>query len=287
MSIYSLCKPRASVFSADRRATVLSLDALLKREIKGTEFFEENFFTNGMLALVDRAFRHLGGSSAGSSVFLLSQAMGGGKTHSMIALGLLALDPELRRKVLAENDPAPTLGRCRVIGFNGRSTDASGGIWGSLAGQLGKGDQFARYVSPLLSAPGPEAWKQLLGSEPLILFLDELPPYLEYAVAVPVGNADLGVVTTTALANLFIAVAEMNNVCLVLSDLALSNKFSKTYAVSGRCELLAWIGDGAMFHEADKTEIPMVVTSSIRDSPFDCVWLYEPASGRVERFQRD
>lgn len=223
MSIYSLCKPRASVFSADRRATVLSLDALLKREIKGTEFFEENFFTNGMLALVDRAFRHLGGSSAGSSVFLLSQAMGGGKTHSMIALGLLALDPELRRKVLAENDPAPTLGRCRVIGFNGRSTDASGGIWGSLAGQLGKGDQFARYVSPLLSAPGPEAWKQLLGSEPLILFLDELPPYLEYAVAVPVGNADLGVVTTTALANLFIAVAEMNNVCLVLSDLAGTN----------------------------------------------------------------
>lgn len=72
-----------------------------------------------------------------------------------------------------------------------------------------------------------------------------------------------------------------------LNIAALSNKFSKTYAVSGRCELLAWIGDGAMFHEADKTEIPMVVTSSIRDSPFDCVWLYEPASGRVERFQRD
>ena len=42
-------------------------------------------------------------------------------------------------------------------------------------------------------------------------FLDELPPYLANAVAVPVGNADLGVVTTTALANLFIAVAEMDN----------------------------------------------------------------------------
>ena len=39
----------------------------------------------------------------------------------------------------------------------------------------------------------------------------------------PVGNADLGVVTTTALANLFIAVAEMDNVCLVVSDLAGSN----------------------------------------------------------------
>jgi hypothetical protein len=56
-----------------------------------------------------------------------------------------------------------------------------------------------------------------------VLFLDELPPYLEYAVAVPVGNADLSVVTTAALANLFIAVADMENVCLVLSDLAGTN----------------------------------------------------------------
>lgn len=224
MSIHSLCKPRPSVHAADRRATVLNLDTFLKGEVNGSDFFEENYFTHGMLTLVDRAFRHLGGSGAGSSVFLLSQAMGGGKTHSMIALGLLARDPALRNKVLTgDQNPAPTLGPCRVVGFNGRSTDAAGGIWGSIAEQLGKADQFARYVSPLLSAPGPEAWKQLLGGEPLVLFLDELPPYLEYAVAVPVGNADLGVVTTAALANLFVAVADMPNVCLVLSDLAGSN----------------------------------------------------------------
>jgi hypothetical protein len=223
MSLHSLCKPRQSVFATDRRATVLNLDTFLKGQVNGLEFFEENYFTHGMLALVDRTFRHLGGSVAGSSVFLLSQAMGGGKTHSMIALGLLARDPALRTRVLAERNPAPSLGRCRVAGFNGRSTDAPGGIWGSIAEQLGKAEQFARYVSPLLSAPGPEAWKQLLVGDPLILFLDELPPYLEYAVAVPVGNADLGVVTTAALANLFVAVADMDNVCLVLSDLAGSN----------------------------------------------------------------
>lgn len=223
MSIHSLCKPRPSVFAADRRAIVLSLDTFLKGQVNGPEFFEENFFTNGMITLIDRAFRHLDGSGAGSSVFLLSQAMGGGKTHSMIALGLLARDPELRKKVLGDKDPAPRLGRCRVVGFNGRNTDSAGGIWGSIAEQLGKADQFARYVSPLFNAPGPEAWKQLLGGNPLVLFLDELPTYLEYAVAVPVGHADLGVVTTTALANLFVAVAEMDNVCLILSDLAGTN----------------------------------------------------------------
>lgn len=223
MSIHSLCTPRPSVFASDRRATVLNLDTFLKAQVDGNDFFAENYFTNGMLSLVDRAFRHLGGSGAGSSVFLLSQAMGGGKTHSMIALGLLARDPGLRKKVLGDQDPAPKLGPCSVVGFNGRSSDAPGGIWGSIAEQLGKADQFAKYVSPLLSAPGPEAWKQMLGGDPLVLFLDELPPYLANAVAVPVGNGDLGVVTTTALANLFIAVAEMDNVCLVLSDLAGTN----------------------------------------------------------------
>ena len=223
MTIQSTCTPRPSVFAADRRATVLNLDVFLKGQVNGSAFFEENHFTVGMETLVDRAFRHLGGAGAGSSVFLLSQAMGGGKTHSMIALGLLARDPDLRRQVLGDRDPAPRLGRCRVAGFNGRSTDAPGGIWGSIAQQLGKAEQFGRYVSPMLSAPGPEAWRQLLGGDPLVLFLDELPPYLEYAVAVSVGNADLGVVTTAALANLFVAVAEMDNVCLVLSDLAGTN----------------------------------------------------------------
>jgi hypothetical protein len=223
MSLKTLCKPRPTVFASDRRATVLNLDSFLKGQIHGGEFFEENYFTTGMLTLVDRALRHLSGNAAGSSVFLLSQAMGGGKTHSMIGLGLLARDAELRKKVLGDKDPAPKLGRSRVVGFNGRNSDAPGGIWGSIAEQLGKADQFARYVTPMLSAPGPEAWKQLLGGDPLILFLDELPPYMENAVAVPVGGANLGVVTTTALANLFVAVSEMDNVCLVLSDLAGTN----------------------------------------------------------------
>lgn len=220
MTLKTLCQPRASVFAADRRATVLNLETFLKNQINGPEFFDENYFTSGMLTLVDRAFRHLGGAGAGSSVFVLSQAMGGGKTHSMIALGLLARDPALRKQVLADKDPAPHLGVCQVVGFTGRRTDAVGGIWGDIAAQLGRADRVARYVSPMLTAPGPEAWKQLLGSAPLVLFLDELPPYLEYAAAVPVGSANLAVVTTAALANLFVAISEMPNVCLVLSDLA-------------------------------------------------------------------
>ena len=219
MSLKTLCQPRSSVFAKDRRVTVLSLDTFLKGTTNGKDFFEENYFTVGMTTLVERAFKHLSGNQAGSSVFLLSQAMGGGKTHGMIALGLLARDPELRRSVMGSNNPAPNLGKCQVVGFNGRNSDAAGGIWGSLATQLGRADQFSQYTQHL-QAPGPEAWKQLLSGTPLIIFLDELPPYLEYAAAKAVGNSDLAVVTTTALANLFVAVADMDNVCVVLSDLA-------------------------------------------------------------------
>jgi hypothetical protein len=222
-TIKQLCEPRESAFEADRRATVLNLDSLLKEKVDAGAFFEENYFTNGMLMLVERALRHLGGSGAGSSAFVLSQAMGGGKTHSMIALGLLARDANLRKKILKDKNPAPNLGNCKVIGFNGRSSDAVGGIWGSLAEQLGKAAEFVTYVSPLLRAPGPEAWKKLLGDDPLVIFLDELPPYLSNAVAVPVGNGDLSVVTTTALANLLVAISELTNVCLVISDLAGTN----------------------------------------------------------------
>lgn len=59
---------------------------------------------------------------------MLSQAMGGGKTHSMIALGLLAKEPNLRKKILGDaeveqidvsNCPTPV----RIIGKLGELLD--------------------------------------------------------------------------------------------------------------------------------------------------------------------
>lgn len=67
---------------------------------------------------------------------------------------------------------------------------------------------------------------------------------------------------------------------------ALSNKLTKTYPASVRCELLAWIGDGGVFHDEDKNEIPKVIKSTIVDSSFHRVWLYDTASGHVQSFDR-
>ena len=73
MCLLSLCKARASVFAADRRATVLSLDTFLKRQVHGADFSRENYFTAGMETLVDRSFRYLSGTGAGSSVLMASR----------------------------------------------------------------------------------------------------------------------------------------------------------------------------------------------------------------------
>jgi hypothetical protein len=213
------CKLRSSVFDRSKRDIVLDLTDLIQDCMDPEEFFEENYLTDGMKRLLREAFRRFEGKSA-QGVFKLTQAMGGGKTHNLIALGLLARHFKLRKKVMGDLYESKNLGEVRVVAFSGRESDAPLGIWGSLADQLGKKDVFKDYYSPL-SAPGQTAWVNLLKGEPLLILLDELPPYFQNARSKAIGNSDLSEVTTTALANLLVAVGkdELSNVCVVISDL--------------------------------------------------------------------
>ena len=220
MLLKQSCKPRDSVFNRDRRDVVLDLSDLLEDKVDATGFFEENFVTSGMRTLLEKTFGRLENKNDQASTFLLTQAMGGGKTHNMIALGLLAKHPELRASVFGDSQLGAELGGVRVVGFHGRQTDAAFGLWGEIAEQLGKKEVFSDCYTPL-KAPGESAWINLLKGEPTLILLDELPPYLEYAKAVAVGNSDLSVVTTAAISNLLVAVnkQELSNVCVVISDL--------------------------------------------------------------------
>lgn len=214
-----LCIPRDSVFDIARRDTVLNLTHLTAEKIGAKDFFEENYVTEGMKTLLTEAFRRLQKKSE-QAVFKLTQAMGGGKTHNLITLGMLAKHPEYRGHVLKDLPDAKDLPPVRVVAFSGRETDVPHGIWGEIARQLDKQDAFKDYYSPL-RAPGRTAWINLLKGEPTLILLDELPPYLDNAKSVAVGNSDLAKVTATALTNLFEAVAEneLGNVCIVLTDL--------------------------------------------------------------------
>jgi hypothetical protein len=77
-TLKQLCTPRQSVFDRSRRDVVLDLTDLIDREghIDPHEFFEENYFTDGMKRLLREAFRRFERQSA-QGVFVLSQAMGG------------------------------------------------------------------------------------------------------------------------------------------------------------------------------------------------------------------
>jgi hypothetical protein len=218
-TLKELCTPRASIFDRSRRDTVLDLTDLIEDNIDPEDFFAENYLTDGMKRLLKEAFRRFRGVSS-QGIFVLTQAMGGGKTHNMIALGLLARNPHLRSQVMGNLYESSVLPAVRVVAFTGRESDTPLGLWGTIAEQLGKKEQFGQYYSPL-SAPGQTAWVNLLKGEPLLILLDELPPYLENARAKEIGSSDLAQVTSTALANLLTAVAkeDLANVCIVISDL--------------------------------------------------------------------
>ena len=215
--VSSLCKPRESVFSEITRDDVLNLSDFIEGKIDAQKFFDENFKTKGMEILFDTAFKRFSGKSD-TGIIKLTQAMGGGKTHNMLALALLAQNPKLRTTILGneydEND------EIKVVAFSGRESDADYGIWGSIAEQLGRKEFFADHYSPL-KAPGESAWVNLLKGQKVLILIDELPPYLVNATSIIIGNSDLSAVTITALSNLFTAIGkkELANVCLVFSDL--------------------------------------------------------------------
>ncbi|MBN2352085.1 MAG: ATP-binding protein [Spirochaetales bacterium] len=222
INLSDACTPRKSVFDKSRKDVVLHLGDLLTGKMKEKDaelFFEENFVTKGMKSLIEKTFQRLSGKKDQAATFLLSQAMGGGKTHSMLALGLLAKYPSIRKKLWRESE----LGSedIKVIGFDGRESDYPFGIWGALAEQLGKKDAFNSLYSPL-QAPGVTSWIKLLQGEPTVILLDELPPYFASALSKSVGDSNLAAVTTTAVSNLMVAAnkEELNNVVIVISDLS-------------------------------------------------------------------
>jgi hypothetical protein len=220
-TVQKACIPRKNILKKSEQSYALNLTDFSKGLVEPTDFFDENYITEGMDQLIRIAFDRFQRKSD-TALIKLTQAMGGGKTHNMITLGLLAKHPEFRGRVQESGIKIDYKNPVRVIGFSGRESDVQAGIWGELARQLGKFEEFSPYYSGQLQAPGETAWINLLQSdEPLLILLDELPPYYENAKSRQIGNSDLSVVTTTAMANLFSAVTkkELGNVLVVISDL--------------------------------------------------------------------
>jgi hypothetical protein len=216
-TIRQLCKPNAVVTSDSLVEQVAQLEDFGSGKIDGREFFRRNHFTAGLDLLVRRGFDRLAGRSE-DGAFYLTQAMGGGKTHSLIAFGLLAADPGLRREIVPDFASGGGFGAAKVVIFSGLQNPESL-LWGYLAEKLGRADVMAPFWRNGARRPGVDEWAAALGDEPVLMLLDELPSYLQMAQGEPVGNSTLGDLTIGALETLFNALPRCPRACVVVTNL--------------------------------------------------------------------
>lgn len=200
-----------------------NLADLIKDEGDGREFFSRNYVTHGMEQLFREGMLRLSGKSD-QAVFELTQAMGGGKTHMMVALGLLARHPHLRPEVLApELNSRIDCANARIAAFNGRN-NPDNYIWGEIANQLGQEEAIKPYWVNGPKAVDQTQWKAIIGDQPTLILLDELPPYLDNASTQVFGQGTLANMVVYSLGALMSAALELPNCCIVVANLSGSYK---------------------------------------------------------------
>ncbi len=92
-------------------------------------------------------------------------------------------------------------------------------LWGYIAEQLGRADVMAPFWRNGAETPGVDEWVSVLGDEPVLILLDELPSYLQMAQGEPVGDTTLGDLTIGALERLFNALPRCPRACVVVTNL--------------------------------------------------------------------
>jgi Protein of unknown function (DUF499) len=195
------------------------LDELISTEEDGQSFFERTHITDGMRTLVTEGISRLAGKST-QAIFHLKQAMGGGKTHLLVGFGLLAKFPSLRTTYCAEIPYIGSFDTADIVAFNGRNNPHHF-YWGEIAEQLGKPEIFQGFWASGPKAPDEKAWLKLFDSDkPILILLDELPPYFHYLDTQKVGNGTIADIATRAFANMLTAAGKKANVCVVVSDLS-------------------------------------------------------------------
>jgi hypothetical protein len=217
-SVRDACVLQPNALTIKLSDQIEQLDELINAEGDGSQFFEKTFITQGMQDLVTEGIARLAGVST-QTVFHLKQAMGGGKTHLLVGFGLLAKHAALRHKYCGGDANAKMFTTSQVVAFNGRNSPTHF-FWGEIAQQLGKAELFKEYWSGGPKAPDEKAWLSLFdGKKPILILLDEMPPYFEDLATRPVGAGTVADIATRAFANLLTAAGKKANVCIVISDL--------------------------------------------------------------------
>jgi hypothetical protein len=216
-TVKDLCKANETVNDDSLLDRVESLQDFISSNIAPADFFANNHTTRGMQGLFDQGFERLAGKS-GKCVFKLTQGMGGGKTHSVIAFGLLAASAETRLSIVPDSAFADAFGDADVVAIDGRENYPTY-LWGYIAERLGKAADFEPFYRPVARAPSPNDWQKLIGDAPVVIAFDELPTYLDDCESTSIGSSNLARVTVRAIANLLVAVAALPKAMVIITDL--------------------------------------------------------------------
>src|SRR5688572_26103936 len=220
-TVRDACQVQPNALSIKLSDQIEQLDELITAEGDGRAFFDKTFITHGMQDLISEGIARLAGASS-QAIFHLKQAMGGGKTHLLVGFGLLARYPKLRETHCVGVAHSSDFASASIPASTGRNSPDHF-FWGEIAKQLGKGDQFKEFWTGGPKAPDEKDWLKLFeGDAPVLILLDEMPPYFHYLDTQKVGNGTVADIATRAFANLLTAAGKKRNVCVVVSDLAAS-----------------------------------------------------------------
>ena len=207
-TVRDACTLQPNALSIKLSDQIERLDELITSEGEGAAFFEKTHITQGMQDLIGEGIARLAGASS-QAVFHLKQAMGGGKTHLLVGFGLLARDPELRKKYCGGTIYASAFDKANIAAFNGRN-NPDHFFWGEIATQLDKGEQFKAFWTGGPKAPDEKDWLKLFeGGAPILILLDEMPPYFHYLDTQKVGGGTVADIATRAFANLLTAAGNL------------------------------------------------------------------------------
>lgn len=199
-SIFDLCTPRDDVVKgtiADSDYAANLANVLTGRASRdytdAPTFFTNTYPTEGLKELLANVCGRLSGQGDSvSAVFRLDTSFGGGKTHGLIALVHAAAGmPAVANVAEFLNPSLVPIEKVRVAAFDGENADPANGRpmgdgiraktpWGEIAYQLaGKsGFEIVRPSDEQGIAPGADTLKELFGSDPVLVVLDELGEYL-------------------------------------------------------------------------------------------------------------
>ncbi|NCC60914.1 MAG: DUF499 domain-containing protein [Verrucomicrobiae bacterium] len=216
-TVRSACQLQPNALEINVGDQIEQLDQII-HDTDGQEYFKKTFITDGMKTLLSKGIARLAGKS-NDTVFHLKQAMGGGKTHLMVGFGLLAKDKSLREAQIGTIPYQSDFSSAKIAAFNGRNNPHTY-FWGEIARQIGREGLFREYWESGAKAPDEAAWVKLFeGEEPILILLDEMPPYFHYYSTQVLGQGTIADVITRAFSNMLTAAQKKRNVCIVVSDL--------------------------------------------------------------------